>query len=174
MNLALMREDNITATLVSAIGTFKSDNYRDQDIINKVCYGRILHLPLKYNVMTDFVVFEPQKTSLVFPNYEIEEAKKTPVILHFAGIKPWESLHGLFLHSWYKNALECPSAENYVMSLVAKNNESNYKMRALEQEIRELKIMVNSTIFRVGTIVTFIPRAIKIFAQKILKRGVSQ
>ena len=51
-NLRKIREDNIDKRMIEAI----SDGYKymDQDIINKYFYGKIKHLPLRYDFFTEY------------------------------------------------------------------------------------------------------------------------
>lgn len=66
--------------------------YQDQDILNLTCCGKVLYLPMKYN-MTDYSYYysvsEKHVISHLFTDEEIEEAKNSGNI-HFNGHKPWK------------------------------------------------------------------------------------
>lgn len=66
--------------------------YQDQDILNITCRDAILYLPPKYNRLAymgeeDYNRFVEEK---IFSFAECEEACKEPVIIHYAGDKPWK------------------------------------------------------------------------------------
>lgn len=65
--------------------------YQDQDILNITCRDAIVYLPLAYNRLTymqadDYRQFVEEG---LCKQEEYEEAMKAPVILHYAGDKPW-------------------------------------------------------------------------------------
>lgn len=74
---------------------------QDQDIINRLCYGKIKHIPFKYN-------FQPARLSLVglekvFAYHELEEAMNEPVIIHYlTAEKPWECLDIAYADRWWQ------------------------------------------------------------------------
>lgn len=66
--------------------------YQDQDILNITCRDAILYLPPKYNRLAymeeeDYNRFVEEK---IFSAAECEEACREPVIIHYAGDKPWK------------------------------------------------------------------------------------
>jgi lipopolysaccharide biosynthesis glycosyltransferase len=66
--------------------------YQDQDILNITCQGRILYLPPRYNRLAymtkeDYNRFVTEK---IFTAPECAEALERPVIIHYAGDKPWK------------------------------------------------------------------------------------
>lgn len=66
--------------------------YQDQDILNITCRDAILYLPPKYNRLAymeeeDYNRFVEEK---IFSTLECEEACREPVIIHYAGDKPWK------------------------------------------------------------------------------------
>lgn len=66
--------------------------YQDQDILNITCRDKIIYLPPKYNRLAymdkeDYNRFVEEK---IFLPAECEEALKSPVIIHYAGDKPWK------------------------------------------------------------------------------------
>lgn len=66
--------------------------YQDQDILNITCRNAICYLPPKYNRLAymskeDYVRFVEEG---IFTGQECEEALASPVIIHYAGDKPWK------------------------------------------------------------------------------------
>ncbi len=66
--------------------------YQDQDILNLTCQGRIVYLPPKDNLFAylerkDYDIFIEKG---IFTREECEEAFSRPVIIHYAGDKPWK------------------------------------------------------------------------------------
>lgn len=101
MNLELMREDGVTNLLWKAKLSYfndKSDSKHilmDQDAFNKVCSGKCIHLPIKYNCDSKFTNEANLKLlnevySANYSNYD--ELYNDIVVLHFIGKeeKPWK------------------------------------------------------------------------------------
>jgi Lipopolysaccharide biosynthesis proteins, LPS:glycosyltransferases len=109
MNLELIREYQIVKEWKLLM-----DNefcYQDQDIINMTCSEKIGFIPPKYNCMAqwDDKVLQQFEREKIFTNEEIKEAIDTPVIIHFAGKKPWNSFLGgnLFTAAeWWKYVVD--------------------------------------------------------------------
>lgn len=89
MNCKNIKHDNLADQFRKLAG--KKLRYQDQDILNLVCSGKILFLPLKYN-MTDYSFYyvnkERNKIDHFFHSREIDEALQSGNI-HFNGHKPW-------------------------------------------------------------------------------------
>ena len=83
MNLKKFRDENIEEKMFSKLREENND-YSDQDVLNDICRNKILHLPLKYNLM----VTRDDPNSFPKRKKEYEEGIKSPIILHYA-IKPW-------------------------------------------------------------------------------------
>lgn len=66
--------------------------YQDQDILNITCQNAIYYLPPKYNMLAymgkqDYDTFVSEG---IFTKEECKEAMEHPVIIHYAGDKPWK------------------------------------------------------------------------------------
>lgn len=66
--------------------------YQDQDILNITCQGAIRYVPPEYNRLAyleekDYDRFVSEG---IFTKQECEEAISNPVIIHYAGDKPWK------------------------------------------------------------------------------------
>lgn len=103
LNLKKIREDNLTPTLCEE--ALKNYPTVDQDVINKVFYNKIKHLEFKYNAMTARIYAEDSKLLKIFTKEELDEARTTPFIIHYADkIKPWDSKNCIFADYWWKYA----------------------------------------------------------------------
>lgn len=74
----------------SLLEEIEKDHYffPDQDILNKICMGKVYYLPLEWNVFSQELLFpiKDKKTEL-----EYRKARTSPKIVHFAGSKkPWK------------------------------------------------------------------------------------
>lgn len=83
--------------------------YQDQDILNLSCSGKVLFLPMKYN-MTDysyiFINLEPEKIAHLFDAGEIDEAQRSGNI-HFNGHKPWKK-YSINFDIWWEYYRKSP------------------------------------------------------------------
>lgn len=94
-NLKKIREDGIDKLFISAIS--HGYPYMDQDIINKYCYGKIKHLPSKYDYFT-----------------EIQGDAFDACVLHYTGyFKPWICSRLKINQLWLAQAKQALDAEEY-------------------------------------------------------------
>lgn len=91
MNLDLMRQHNLKDRFIQEMP--KSYRTQDQDIINKVCAGRIAYMHQKYTILSkNTIVKDLPSLSWLALQDEYQEALQDIVILHYAGqFKPWHS-----------------------------------------------------------------------------------
>ena len=118
--------------------------FLDQDIMNKVFYGRVTFLPLEWNVYhgngnTD--VFYP---NLVFSTYaRYLKARMSPKMIHFAGEnKPWNTDKVDFYDNFIKNIQGTPW-EREVNNKLNINNSSRKKASevvVVQQDLLQTKI----------------------------------
>ena len=117
MNLKKIREDNMTEKFIELL----KKNYidRDQDVINVACYGKILTLPPKYNVLVQRIKENHPLLKNVYKEKDILEAKISPHIVHYClAKKPWNSL-GIYMEEyWWNIAKKTP----YIHSLFKRNS----------------------------------------------------
>ena len=100
MNLKLMREEGVYKSLVSLVG--ERLRYKDQDMLNYVCRGRVGYLPLKYN-------FTPKAGHKyarmvregIFTKSEVMDAVAHSVIMHFVNCNPWNKITKCCNRWWY-------------------------------------------------------------------------
>lgn len=117
MNLKKIREDNITKKFIELLK--KNYSSRDQDILNVACYGKILTLPPKYNVMVQRIKENNPLLKNLYKEKDILEAKISPHIVHYClAKKPWKNL-GIYMEEyWWNIAKKTP----YIHSLFKRNN----------------------------------------------------
>ncbi|WP_036608808.1 glycosyltransferase [Oribacterium sp. P6A1] len=115
INLQKLRTDNITKIFSSEI--MKGYPSEDQDIINKVCYGHIALLPLRYCMLNRWTENDTLElfTNPVYSYQEICDAKNNPAIIHFAGAdaKPWLNLRVSYGELWWNTLKRIVGDEVY-------------------------------------------------------------
>lgn len=77
--------------------------YQDQDILNITCRNAICYLPPKYNRLAymeqkDYDTFVREG---IFTERECQEALEHPVIIHYAGDKPWKRYDTTLGYLWW-------------------------------------------------------------------------
>ncbi len=138
MNLKQIRMDNMTQKFLEL--SKKNYDSQEQDILNVACFGKILTLPPKFNLMTKSF---KQKNSILrelYKNEDISEANKSPYIIHYNGKKkPWNSI-GLYMEKyWWEMAKKTPFINNLFNREIIYKNElklfwSQKKKRKLDLE----------------------------------------
>lgn len=110
MNLEKIRENGLEKKFLKLVQSKgKSLQYAEQDVINSVCYGKILCLPLKFHFLANWLrlnnSYKKNKFVSLYSTLADWEAKN-PWIVHFAGTpKPWESHSKTIFHEeWWKYA----------------------------------------------------------------------
>lgn len=145
INLEKIREDNLEPILINAV----KNNYPaiDQDVINSICYGKIKHVPFKYNVLIKTVEYiKDNKITEIYKYNEFLDAFKNPAIIHFANpTKPWQDSNLLFADLWQKYFILSPySTDNFkalsnnkqkaplVSVIMSSHNRQDYIEEAIE------------------------------------------
>lgn len=105
MNLRRIRETGIDTLWIEK--SRMSYKYQDQDIINITCKDQILHLPLKYNLAGYLIPkwFKKYYVQGIYSKKECMEAYRHPVILHYAGDKPWKARDAHRADMWWDYVL---------------------------------------------------------------------
>lgn len=127
MNLQRIREERMED--VWNLKAKRKYQYQDQDIINISCKNQILFMPLKYNVAAYLIPKWYQKyyTEGIFSKEEAMDAYKHPVILHYAGVKPWNDCNAFRADVWWEYVLSNEDIaawnpelkKNYLASVIA-------------------------------------------------------
>ena len=105
MNLAYIRESGIENEWLERAK--RKYEYQDQDILNITCKDRIVYLPLKYNLAAYLIPkwFKQYYTQGIYCKEESRDAQKKPVILHYAGEKPWDIREAYRVDEWWHYVL---------------------------------------------------------------------
>jgi len=107
MNLEQMRIEKTSERLMMSIS--KEFDYQDQDVINVVCYGRIVFLDFNYNVMTVYSEWNRVDYYGIFTEKELSNAWNNPRIIHYAGReKPWNTPNVWFGDFWWSVCSKTP------------------------------------------------------------------
>lgn len=136
-NVKEMRR-HITTDQLFDMATSKNYNWQDQDILNKVCYGKVHYLPSNWNFMAQRNI-EPNLTEIssapkdIYDNYM--SAKHNPYIVHFAGhCQPMYmkdvSCAEIFW-KYAKNSLFYEDMLAEMFSANGKKNEQSFKSRVI-------------------------------------------
>lgn len=100
-NLEEMRKDDLVRRFLALIP--KDFPTQDQDIINRVCYGKMAFIPFKYNVMTQCADWCVEDYRNIYSEVELKEAWNKPGIIHYAhAVKPWNCTDCVFMDYWWK------------------------------------------------------------------------
>ena len=119
-NLKLIRENNITDKFYK----YSKNIYpsMDQDVLNIVCYGKIKHIPIKYNLMVKYLPFNNNKSwtyeflKNIYGEFNLQDAENNPVIIHYANVKgkPWLTNTELDDY-WWKYARMSPFYNSFLV-----------------------------------------------------------
>ena len=102
LSLRALDESGKSAELI-AEGYNQAYRYNDQDVINKILYGKIKILPLRFNVFTAFIYLSDKDMPVIYGKEEIREARKDPLITHYvADKKPWSHRTMYMASKWWK------------------------------------------------------------------------
>lgn len=88
MNLAQMRQENVSAKLMDACRVDYLE-FPDQDALNMVCKGRVLPLNPVYNSIRTFFLPQYRKEFLAEYNLESWDRVQSEGTIHYTGGKPW-------------------------------------------------------------------------------------
>lgn len=101
MNLQRIRKSQIENEWIER--TKRQYVYQDQDIINITCKNQIVYLPLKYNLAAYLIPqwFKKYYNEGIYSQEECMEAYANPIILHYAGEKPWNERDAHRADMWW-------------------------------------------------------------------------
>ncbi|MBA7934699.1 DUF4422 domain-containing protein [Klebsiella sp. RHBSTW-00215] len=141
-NVAQMVQENTFAELIK---TLKEKKYwfLDQDIMNKVFYGRVEFLPLEWNVYHGNGNTEDFFPNLQFATYmRFLKARMNPNMIHYAGEnKPWNTDKVDFYDDFFENVINTPwEKEVYFRQLPVMHSPSISSIPAQQQILFQTKI----------------------------------
>lgn len=116
--------------------------YQDQDILNITCKDAIRYLPPKYNRLAymeekDYDRFVSEG---IFTAQECREALEHPVILHYAGDKPWKRYDTNLGYLWWEYVNSQPDLQGLFDEEKAR---SYHGPTLLERGTRKLKKLIS-------------------------------
>lgn len=133
-NLDLVRKDKITDKLIK----YSKNIYpsQDQDVLNIVCYDRIVHIPLKYNFMVKYLPFKNHPIysydflTSVYGKDGLKQALQTPVVIHYANVyeKPWHTKVHLGRYWWFY-AKKTPYYKEFLIDYIKHNYFMGFKRK---------------------------------------------
>ncbi len=107
MNLKKLREDNTMSRFSNHIQNYEND-YPDQDIINRVCQGKIVNIDWTYNHISYYDDDDYEK--MIGPS----KRKGRGQIIHYAmNLKPWNDITLRYANIWWGMAKEIIDKEKY-------------------------------------------------------------
>ena len=135
MNLKQIRLDNMTQKFIEL--SKKKYDSQEQDVLNMTCYGKILILPPKYNLMTKSFKKKNSLLRDLYKDEDISEAYKSPYIIHYnEKKKPWNSI-GLYMEKyWWEMAKKTPFINNlFNRNIIYKNELKKFWYRKKNKKL---------------------------------------
>jgi len=103
--------------------------YHDQDGLNAIIDGDWVRVPSKFNLQTNLVSYFENDVNKVYPLDELNEAKKTPKIIHFTtGDKPWHFLNNHPHKKLFKHYLRMTNFNSLLPELIIQNSIKKFKV----------------------------------------------
>lgn len=124
MNLNEIRRLELDKELVFQ-GRNEDYPYNDQDILNRVFWGRIKTIDLRFNVVTVNINRNDNGLVKLYGMEKVKKAKERPVVIHYAGYrKPWVYKHMYCAKKWWKyiKMQNKQTAEEYIWPFLDKQS----------------------------------------------------
>lgn len=104
LNLKKIRDDNLESKMIEIIQDHSIiKRWNDQDIMNIACDNKVEFIPLNY------ISYPYLHSLLIKPNFtshytreELYDSIISPKIIHYAGIKPWNSKDCFLSQIWWQ------------------------------------------------------------------------
>lgn len=184
MNLAKMRKDGMEKVFADLVE--KEWSSQDQDILNIACHDKIRVIDFKYNVMTKYPLKNDRAYTKRFSlkkSYSKKEwnsGRKNPTIIHYADKrKPWKDLESIYAEEWWNVVKYLPEDialdiyNGYIGEMIKKAASERKRSNELTRQVKKVKkentVIKASATYKVGRVVTFIPRKIKAILKRIFK-----
>lgn len=114
LNTKKIREHGLSGIMAEL--TTRKFNSQDQDILNKVLFDGIRHLPFRFNVMTKYASWPEARFQGLFSDEEMREAWASPLIIHYADkIKPWDDPLSPYAQIWWHEAAKCDNFDEILL-----------------------------------------------------------
>lgn len=122
MNLSRFRE-TFSMKKILEMAVEKDWQLLDQDILNKLCEGKVKYLDMSWNVVFDYGNIRIDKIFRLAPQWQYRmymEARKHPKIIHFAGPeKPWHYPDCDYSEVFWKYAQKSPFYEYILYKMLS-------------------------------------------------------
>jgi lipopolysaccharide biosynthesis glycosyltransferase len=164
-NIQACVRDNVNKKFTAFLQKHKGENIPtvDQSVINSVCFNKIFQLPLKYNNQTYMFTeknYEPSST--LFSQEDWQQGWNDPVVIHYAGGKPWNEQGVEFEERWWEYAKKTPFWPEIKQKY--ENAYKNFGPCKISEAYRNLEI----AILIVAVVLTLV--CIKIWNKKIRRK----
>ena len=117
MNLKQIRKDNVIQKFIEL--SKKNHNLQVQDILNIVCFGKIMKLSQKYNLMVSQLKNNNHPLKNIYKEENFIKTKDSPYIInYFDKKKPWNSIKITMENYWWEIAKKTP----FIDSLFSREN----------------------------------------------------
>lgn len=145
VNLAQMRQDNITEKLISALIKIGTPKFVDQDILNMVCQNNVLFIPQNWDYTwhlqfmgDDYLQHIGGKLAL-----EYQAAKENPYIIHFTGnnMKPINYPKTAESKMFLELAKDSPYYAEFNNRIQCECKKYKLKIKRLKRKILKYKIL---------------------------------
>lgn len=135
VNLAKMRQDNITDKLLSAQKKIGTPKFVDQDILNMVCQNKVLFIPQNWNYTwhLPFCDLNYSEHLSVFIRDAYKKAQNNPYIIHFTGnkMKPIDYPYAPYADIFWKYVQNTP----YNSQLITDREQSIIRNQIIKDKI---------------------------------------
>lgn len=110
MNLAALRQDNMQQSMLECAAAHEH-LYHDQSVLNIICRGRILPLPLEWNMCVGESIGKDRMSDSHYNHmHRLLDEGKYKIVHYTTGRKPWKHLHRPLADLWWQEALHVPYA----------------------------------------------------------------
>lgn len=103
LNVSYLRDINFTENALAYISKHKNRIiFHDQDVMNALLHGKVLFLPIKWNLLDCYYHDRPNIDDKYLLDFQA--CKDSPVLIHFSGpLKPWHyGCHHPLRHLYFK------------------------------------------------------------------------
>lgn len=115
--------------------------YQDQDIINMTCDGFIQALSPQYNVtysIMDDITCNQMSEENLWKETDIKKARDNPMIIHYAGKKPWNDMSVFNAKYWWNIVLEDNTLCKWFSNLMLQAIHSSFLSKSIVEKKNSL------------------------------------
>ncbi len=127
MNLDAMRQDNIIRQCIDALENITMPSFADQDVLNRVCHGRVSFISPAWNYMWHIMDTDTSHDMSYLPDEErlkLEHASGNFHLIHYSSnFKPWEFPGKKNAHLFWNYARQTPFYESILKRHISKTED---------------------------------------------------